>query len=162
MRSWSLELLSRSGTWRASWAARKTSKSLPKGIRRCYRRLLTLPARNSFVSYTTSQYKLHYYETPTNTKFVMLTDIKSPSMRIALQQIYINLYVEYGSYMTREIDSWHTANRFPFVSSRLKPFISGRTSRRRGSEQRAFRRIARTIRGMLHLSYRNPSLSPLY
>lgn len=51
----------------------------------------------SFVSFTTSQYKLHYYETPTNTKFVMLTDLKSPSMRIALQQIYINLFVEYGS-----------------------------------------------------------------
>ncbi|RMJ23477.1 hypothetical protein PHISP_05651 [Aspergillus sp. HF37] len=50
---------------------------------------------DSFVSYRTSQYKLHYYETPTNIKFVMLTDIKSPSMRIALQQIYINLFVEY-------------------------------------------------------------------
>ncbi|KAJ5501760.1 Sybindin-like protein [Penicillium expansum] len=52
---------------------------------------------DNFVSFTTSQYKLHYYETPTNTKFVMLTDLKSPSMRIALQQIYINLFVEYGS-----------------------------------------------------------------
>ncbi|BDD61995.1 TRAPP subunit bet5 [Monascus purpureus] len=50
---------------------------------------------DSFISYTTNQYKLHFYETPTNTKFVMITDIKSPSMRIALQQIYINLYVEY-------------------------------------------------------------------
>ncbi|GAB1212067.1 hypothetical protein ATERTT37_001194 [Aspergillus terreus] len=39
--------------------------------------------------------RLHYYETPTNIKFVMLTDVKSPSMRVALQQIYINLYVEY-------------------------------------------------------------------
>jgi hypothetical protein len=54
---------------------------------------------NSFVSFTTSQYKLHYYETPTNTKFVMLTDLKSPSMRIALQQIYINLFVEYGTWI---------------------------------------------------------------
>lgn len=52
----------------------------------------------SFVSYHTSQYKLHYYETPTNIKFVMLTDLKSPSMRIALQQIYINLFVEYGGW----------------------------------------------------------------
>lgn len=50
---------------------------------------------DNFVSYRTSQYKLHFYETPTNIKFVMLTDTKSPSMRIALQQIYINLYVEY-------------------------------------------------------------------
>lgn len=29
----------------------------------------------------------------------MLTDLKSPSMRIALQQIYINLFVEYGMSM---------------------------------------------------------------
>lgn len=50
---------------------------------------------NSFLSYRTSQYKLHYYETPTNTKFVMLTDIKSGSMRLALQQIYVNCYVEF-------------------------------------------------------------------
>lgn len=49
----------------------------------------------SFLSYRTSQYKLHYYETPTNTKFVMLTDIKSGSMRLPLQQIYVNIYVEY-------------------------------------------------------------------
>ncbi|KUL88100.1 hypothetical protein ZTR_04052 [Talaromyces verruculosus] len=50
---------------------------------------------DSFISYRTSQYQLHFYETPTNIKFVMLTDLKSPSMRIALQQIYVNLYVEY-------------------------------------------------------------------
>ncbi|KAL2219785.1 TRAPP complex subunit [Thermoascus aurantiacus ATCC 26904] len=50
---------------------------------------------DSFISYRTSQYKLHYYETPTNIKFVMITDTKSPSMRVALQQIYVNLYVEY-------------------------------------------------------------------
>lgn len=50
---------------------------------------------NSFVSYRTSQYKLHYYETPTNIKFVMLTDTKSNSMRLALQQIYVNIFVEY-------------------------------------------------------------------
>jgi Sybindin-like family len=48
-----------------------------------------------FLSYRTSQYKLHYYETPTNVKFVMLTDTKSGSMRIALHQIYVSIYVEY-------------------------------------------------------------------
>lgn len=53
---------------------------------------------SSFISYRTSQYQLHFYETPTNIKFVMLTDLKSPSMRIALQQIYVNLYVEYGKF----------------------------------------------------------------
>lgn len=50
---------------------------------------------DSFLSYRTSQYKLHFYETPTNIKFVMLTDTKSGSMRLALQQIYVNCYVEY-------------------------------------------------------------------
>jgi hypothetical protein len=49
----------------------------------------------SFLSYRTSQYKLHYYETPSNTKFVMLTDTKAPSMRIALHQIWVNIYVEF-------------------------------------------------------------------
>ncbi|CRG88576.1 Transport protein particle subunit bet5 [Talaromyces islandicus] len=50
---------------------------------------------DSFISYRTTQYKLHFYESPTNIKFVMLTDDKAPSMRIALQQIYVNLFVEY-------------------------------------------------------------------
>jgi len=50
---------------------------------------------SSFLSYRTSQYKLHYYETPTNVKFVMLTDTKSGPMRIALHQIYVTIYVEY-------------------------------------------------------------------
>jgi len=41
-------------------------------------------------------YKLHYYETPTNLKFVMLTDIKTNALRAVLHQIYVNLYVEFG------------------------------------------------------------------
>ncbi|GBF63707.1 transport protein particle subunit [Trichophyton mentagrophytes] len=49
----------------------------------------------SFVCYRTCQYKLHYYETPTNLKFVMMTDTKANNMRLALHQIYVNLYVEY-------------------------------------------------------------------
>lgn len=60
-----------------------------------YRLRLWLTGVFSFLSYRTSQYKLHYYETPTSIKFVMLTDTKSGSMRIALQQIYVNCYVEY-------------------------------------------------------------------
>lgn len=57
---------------------------------------------SSFICYRTSQYKLHYFETPTNIKFVMLTDTKAPSMRIALQQIYVNLYVEYGRWQVEQ------------------------------------------------------------
>jgi hypothetical protein len=54
----------------------------------------------SFISYRTTQYKLHFYESPTSIKFVMLTDDKAPSMRIALQQIYVNLFVEYGEFVS--------------------------------------------------------------
>lgn len=50
----------------------------------------------SFISYRTGQYKLHYYETPSSIKFVMLTDTQTLNMRNVLHQIYVNLYVEFG------------------------------------------------------------------
>jgi len=50
---------------------------------------------DAFISYRTGQYKLHYYETVSNLRFVMLTDTAAPSMRNVLHQIYINLWVEY-------------------------------------------------------------------
>ncbi|KAL9612732.1 MAG: hypothetical protein Q9167_002671 [Letrouitia subvulpina] len=40
-------------------------------------------------------YKLHYYETPTSLKFVMVTDTRTNNLRIVLHQIYVSLYVEY-------------------------------------------------------------------
>ncbi|KAL9602590.1 MAG: hypothetical protein Q9219_001734 [cf. Caloplaca sp. 3 TL-2023] len=50
---------------------------------------------DTFVSYRTAHYKLHYYETPTSLKFVMVTDTKTNNLRIVLHQIYVSLYVEY-------------------------------------------------------------------
>ncbi|KAF4551392.1 Transport protein particle subunit bet5-like protein [Elsinoe fawcettii] len=50
---------------------------------------------DSFLSYRTGEYKLHYFETPTNLKFVMLTDTRIGNMRTVLHQIWANLYVEY-------------------------------------------------------------------
>ncbi|KAI9677515.1 MAG: TRAPP subunit bet5 [Caeruleum heppii] len=50
---------------------------------------------DNFISFRTGQYKMHYYETPTNLKFVMITDTKTNNLRIVLHQIYVNLYVEY-------------------------------------------------------------------
>ncbi|KAI4190491.1 MAG: hypothetical protein L6R41_000726 [Letrouitia leprolyta] len=50
---------------------------------------------DNFISYRTGQYKLHYYETATSLKFVMVTDTKTNSLRIVLHQIYVSLYVEY-------------------------------------------------------------------
>ncbi|KAJ4405446.1 Trafficking protein particle complex subunit BET5 [Didymella pomorum] len=52
-------------------------------------------ADDTFLSYRTGEYKLHYYETPTRMKFVMLTDTKAPNLRQYLYQIWANLYVEY-------------------------------------------------------------------
>ncbi|KAJ9152008.1 Sybindin-like family protein [Pleurostoma richardsiae] len=50
---------------------------------------------DAFVSYRTAQYRLHYYETPSSLRFVMLTDTATLGMRNVLHQIYINLWVEY-------------------------------------------------------------------
>ncbi|AEO58055.1 hypothetical protein MYCTH_2139227 [Thermothelomyces thermophilus ATCC 42464] len=50
---------------------------------------------DAFVSYRTAHYKLHYYETASNLRLVMLTDTATLSMRNVLHQIYINLWVEY-------------------------------------------------------------------
>ncbi|KAK4501954.1 hypothetical protein PRZ48_007764 [Zasmidium cellare] len=48
-----------------------------------------------FLSYRTGEYKLHYFETPTQLKFVLLTDTRVGSMRTVLHQIWATLYVEY-------------------------------------------------------------------
>lgn len=53
---------------------------------------------DAFISYRTGQYRMHYYETPTNLRFVLLTDTATMSMRNVLHQIYINLWVEYGMF----------------------------------------------------------------
>jgi len=50
---------------------------------------------NSFLCYRTKEYKLHYYETLTRMKFVMITDIKTNNLQLSLHQIWANLYVEY-------------------------------------------------------------------
>lgn len=61
------------------------------------RALLSLIPRPvcSFLSFRTGEYKLHYYETPTRLKFVMLTDTKTNNLRIVLHQIWANLFVEF-------------------------------------------------------------------
>jgi hypothetical protein len=53
---------------------------------------------DAFVAFRTAHYKLHYYETASNLRLVMLTDTAMPSMRNVLHQVYINLWVEYGTW----------------------------------------------------------------
>ncbi|CAG8440823.1 2162_t:CDS:2 [Ambispora leptoticha] len=52
-------------------------------------------SQDGFLSYRTSHYKLHYYETPTGLKFVINTDPAVDKLRPVLRQIYTNFYVEY-------------------------------------------------------------------
>src|SRR5690349_14280670 len=50
---------------------------------------------DSFNSYSTSTYKLHYFETATGLKFVITTDPKVPSLQQYLSKLYSEIYVEY-------------------------------------------------------------------
>jgi len=58
---------------------------------------------DAFVSYRTPHYKLHFYETASSLRLVMLTDTATLSMRNVLHQIYINLWVEFGTFRYRRI-----------------------------------------------------------
>jgi trafficking protein particle complex subunit 1 len=51
---------------------------------------------DALISFRTAHYRLHYYETPSSLRLVMLTDTGTLNMRSVLHQIYINLWVEYG------------------------------------------------------------------
>ncbi|KAJ3790792.1 TRAPP complex subunit bet5 [Lentinula aff. detonsa] len=48
-----------------------------------------------FVSYRTSAYKLHLFETLSGYKFIMLSDPGTESLRFVLRQIYVGPFLEY-------------------------------------------------------------------
>lgn len=54
-----------------------------------------LTDEDSFEVYTTSKYRLHYFEPASNIKFVLITDPKVDNLVNVLRQIYVSLYVEY-------------------------------------------------------------------
>ncbi len=58
-------------------------------------RLSHKTAREGFVSYSTSKYKLHYFESATGLKFVLNTDSSVGSLSDELWHLYSNLYVDY-------------------------------------------------------------------
>ena len=47
--------------------------------------------RDGFVSFHTSKYRLHYYETPTGLRLALNTDLSVGSAREALHHIYSNV-----------------------------------------------------------------------
>lgn len=97
MRSSFLGLYFPLGIWLRNWEDPRTSTFRHWA---CIRERTGLIGTNpsSFISYRTGHYKLHYYETPTSLKFVMVTDTKTNNLRIVLHQIYVSLYVEYGEF----------------------------------------------------------------
>ncbi|CEL60631.1 Transport protein particle subunit bet5 OS=Schizosaccharomyces pombe (strain 972 / ATCC 24843) GN=bet5 PE=3 SV=2 [Rhizoctonia solani AG-1 IB] len=49
----------------------------------------------AFSSYTTAAYKLHYFETMSGYKFIMLTDPSADALRFILRQIYTGPFIEH-------------------------------------------------------------------
>uniref|UniRef100_A0A8C4RBF0 Trafficking protein particle complex subunit n=1 Tax=Eptatretus burgeri TaxID=7764 RepID=A0A8C4RBF0_EPTBU len=59
------------------------------------KKLSPTDVKEGFLSYQTSKYKLHYYETPTGIKIVMNTDIAVGNVRDVLQRAYSTIYVDF-------------------------------------------------------------------
>ncbi|CAD5122077.1 DgyrCDS10528 [Dimorphilus gyrociliatus] len=50
-----------------------------------------------FTSFKTSQYKLHFYETPSGLKFIMTTDLQiQGDIRFLMHTLYKDVFVEYA------------------------------------------------------------------
>ncbi len=60
-------------------------------------RLSHKSAKENFLGYTTSKYKLHYFESATGLKFVLNTDVSVGNLKDELWNIYSTIYVEYVS-----------------------------------------------------------------
>jgi len=58
-------------------------------------RLSPSDMKEGFLNFTTSKYKLHFFETPSGLKFIMNTDLNVGSMKDVLLQIFSSLYVDY-------------------------------------------------------------------
>eukprot|EP01133_Synstelium_polycarpum_P000246 gene246-299_t len=54
-----------------------------------------LDTKTSFHCFKTTTYKLHFYETLSCVKFVILSDPNTPDLREELKKIYSSIFVEY-------------------------------------------------------------------
>ena len=51
--------------------------------------------KDRFISFKTSKYKLHFFETLSNLKFLMTTDVNVGNLCDLLEKIFTSVYVEY-------------------------------------------------------------------
>ncbi|XP_029932360.1 trafficking protein particle complex subunit 1 [Myripristis murdjan] len=92
-------------------------------IRSFVSKMSPLDMKDGFLSFQTSRYRLHYYETPTGLKFVLNTDLSVGSARDTLQHIYSNLYVEL--LVKNPVCVLGQSLESELFSSRLDAFIRG-------------------------------------
>uniref|UniRef100_A0A3B3ZHP1 Trafficking protein particle complex subunit n=1 Tax=Periophthalmus magnuspinnatus TaxID=409849 RepID=A0A3B3ZHP1_9GOBI len=62
-------------------------------IRSFVSKMSPLDMKDGFLSFQTSKYRLHFYETPSGLKFVLNTDLSVSNARDTLQQIYSSVSV---------------------------------------------------------------------
>eukprot|EP01112_Ceratiomyxa_fruticulosa_P012539 TRINITY_DN3473_c0_g2_i1.p1 TRINITY_DN3473_c0_g2~~TRINITY_DN3473_c0_g2_i1.p1 ORF type:complete len:143 (-),score=22.99 TRINITY_DN3473_c0_g2_i1:89-517(-) len=106
---YNLYIYNRSGTciYYEEWNRKKPSANLAEEQKLMFGMLYSLKAfvtktspkpidpQTGFHYYKTSTYKLHFYETPTCIKFIVLTDPHTPDLREELKKMYSQIFVEY-------------------------------------------------------------------
>ncbi|XP_058875848.1 trafficking protein particle complex subunit 1-like isoform X1 [Acipenser ruthenus] len=92
-------------------------------IRSFVNKMSPLDMKDGFLTFQTSKYKLHYYETPSGVKVVMNTDLGVPNCRDTLHQIYSTIYVEY--IVKNPLCSMNEAIQSDLFCSKLDSFVRG-------------------------------------
>ncbi|ESP03230.1 hypothetical protein LOTGIDRAFT_137721 [Lottia gigantea] len=86
-------------------------------------RISPTDVKDGFMSFKTSQYKLHFFESLSGLKFIMNTDLNVGNIRDNLKQIYSTIYVEYVVKNPNcELDKQITSDLF---RTKLDDYIKG-------------------------------------
>eukprot|EP00761_Pharyngomonas_kirbyi_P001110 gb/GECH01001111.1/.p1 GENE.gb/GECH01001111.1/~~gb/GECH01001111.1/.p1 ORF type:complete len:138 (+),score=26.75 gb/GECH01001111.1/:1-414(+) len=78
---------------------------------------------DTFYSFKTSGYKLHYYETASGYKFIMLTDSSVGDLQNNLKYIYSHLFVNYVT--KNPLQKHYNVIDAPAFEAELDPYVRG-------------------------------------
>ena len=135
MTVYNIYIFNKNGTclYYKAWNAKKTNKSLSQdeefklmygmifSIKSFISRMSEKTSKDSFVSYKTSHYKLHYYESPTGIKIILNTDTGLGNLHNTLQHIYRKIFVEYVTFNSEcKPDCWVESELF---ASELNQYV---------------------------------------